>query len=134
MKENQLSIEIDKPVGVAFAFAITPPNSKLWIPGVIDEKTSEWPIRPGTIYRLKNADGKWSEVVVKRTKKNKLVEWEISQGTYFCRYDFQIISSTSCRLDYKEWVTEGIIETPFTQEILDRLKRAIENSNQLTSF
>ncbi len=65
MKENILSIDITKPLAVAFAFAVTPPNSKLWIPGIIDEETNEWPVRPGTIYRLKNADGNWSEVVVK---------------------------------------------------------------------
>jgi len=78
MKENTLSIEIAKPLEYAFAFAITPPNSKLWIPGIIDEETSEWPVRPGTVYKLKNADGHWSEVVVKQIKTNTMIKWEIN--------------------------------------------------------
>lgn len=129
MKENILRIDIAKPLEVAFAFAITPPNSKLWIPGVIDEETNEWPVQPGTVYRLKNTNGDWSEVIVKQIEQNKMVEWEIADGTYYCRYDFKRLSPTSCRLNYREWVTEGVIESPFTQETLDRLKAAIENSD-----
>lgn len=127
MKENTLTIEISKPLEVAYAFAITPPNSKLWIPGIIDEETSEWPTRPGTVYRLKNAEGEWSEVVVKQIKKNKMVEWEIAEDTYSCRYDFKSLSSTSCQLTYREWVIEGTIENPFPQKVLDGLKQAIES-------
>jgi hypothetical protein len=127
MKENVLSIEIAKPLEIAFTFAITPPNSKLWIPGIIDEETSEWPVRPGTIYRLKNTQGEWSEVIVKQIEQNKMVKWEIAEGTYYCKYDFERLSPRSCRLNYREWVTEGTIQNPFSQETLEGLKRAIED-------
>lgn len=126
MQENLLSIDIAKPLKAVFAFAITPPNSKLWIPGVIDEQTSEWPVVSGTVYRLKNTDGEWSEVTVKRIESNKLVEWEIAEGAYHCRYDFEALSPTACRLKYHEWVTEGTLEAPFTQQVLDGFKAAIE--------
>lgn len=128
MKESVLSININKPIEAAFTFAITPPNSTLWIPGITEEETSEWPVRVGTVYRLKDADGKWSEVSVKQIEKNEMIEWEIRGGTYYCRYDFKSLSRTSCRLDYREWVTQGVIDNPFTQEILNKLKSATERS------
>ncbi len=51
-----------------------------------------------------------------------MVEWEIAQGTYYCRYDFEAPSPSTCRLEYREWVTQGIIKDPFTQHTLDRLR------------
>lgn len=128
MRENTISITIDKPVDFAFAFAITPPNSTLWIPNIVEEKTSEWPVQVGTIYRLKNDAGKWSEVIVEQIKKNTTVVWATIDRSFHCRYSFEAVSPISCRLEYHEWVNEGVLKEPFTQTILDGLKLAIENS------
>jgi len=41
MKQKKLTIQIHKPVADVFAFCIKPPKAKLWVPNIIDEKTSE---------------------------------------------------------------------------------------------
>ena len=102
MKENTLTIHISKPASVAFTFAITPPNSTLWIPGVVEEKTSEWPVQIGTIYRLKNNKGEWSEVTVEQIKKNRIVEWVTNDRNFHCTYSFTLVSPASCALEYRE--------------------------------
>ncbi len=45
MQKNKLDIKINKPVSEVFKFTITPPNSAKWIPRVINEETSDWPIK-----------------------------------------------------------------------------------------
>lgn len=125
MKENVLQIEIRKPVEVAFAFAVTPPNSKRWIPGVIDEKTNEWPVKKGTIYTLIHNDGRSSTVVVRDVEVDSFIEWTIKDH-YFCRYEFEVLGSDLCQLTYREYVTRGEIEHPFDRQTLQALKIAIE--------
>jgi hypothetical protein len=128
MQENVLTVHINKPVNIAFIFAITPPNSTLWIPGIVEEKTSEWPVQVGTSYKLKNNAGEWSEVIVEQIKQNRIVEWVTNNRNFHCKYSFKMVSPTSSELEYREWVNQGTLEEPFTQEILDGLKAAIENA------
>lgn len=126
MKNNKLTIQINKPVSVVFKFTITPPNSTLWIPGVIVEETNELPIKIGTTYSLKNERGEWSRVTVVAIIENELVEWVSEDENYHCRYRFKKFNNNSMKFEYFEWVNKGEITDPFTVRILTKLKEILE--------
>lgn len=126
MKKNTLEIIINRAVAEVFVFAITPPNSTKWIPGVVKEETDEFPIRVGTVYSLTDTEGNVSKVKVIALEEDKMVEWVSEDGNYHCRYVFKPINKDSCEMEYLEWVNEGKIEGPFTGSILQGLKRVLE--------
>ena len=123
---NTLTIEVNKPVDELYAFAINPANTPKWIDTISVEETNEWPIQLGTIYRNRGEASEWTEYVVTALKENELFELKEKDGGYRVRYTFTPLSPTSSRLEYSEFVEGGEIEQPFTQEILDKLKRVIE--------
>lgn len=126
MKDNRLTIQIKKPIDEVFSFTTTPPNSTLWIKSVIKEETNEWPIRIGTVYKLQNKNGEYSEVVVAALKENKFVEWISKDQVYHCRYTFKTIDKNTTELEYYEWVDKGELEEPFTLDVLKKLKSVVE--------
>jgi hypothetical protein len=127
MRENKLTIQINKPIHEVFKFTITPPNSTLWIPSVVKEETNEWPIRIGTIYKLQNNKSERSEVIVANLKENEFIEWISKDKNYHCRYTFKIIDKDISELEYAEWVDRGQIDEPFTLEVLEKLKLVLED-------
>lgn len=126
MKEVTLTIEVNKPVSELYAFAINPANTPKWIDSIVIEETNEWPIQLGTVYRNRGESGGWAEYIVTALKENELFELKEKDGGYRVRYTFTPLSPTSSRLEYSELVEEGEIEQPFTQGVLDKLKRVIE--------
>jgi len=126
MKKNKLSIIINKDIPTIFNFVITPPNSTKWIPGVVVEKTSHWPIKIGTIYYLTDRNGGVSEVIVEKFIKNKIVGWKSKDGRYHCEYRFKKIDNSKTKFIYNEWVDEGEIDGPFTIKTLNILKSILE--------
>lgn len=134
MKDNKLTIKISKPVKEVFSFTITPPNSTLWIDSVIHEETNEWPVRKGTVYKLQDKDGQFTEVTVTTIKENNFIEWISKDQNYHCRYSFKPIGKNSTILNYHEWVEKGQIKEPFTKKLLEQLKTVIENEDQLSGI
>ncbi len=126
MKVNKLTVSISRLVKDVFSFVITPPNSTRWIPGVIKEKTSELPIRIGTIYHLTNKQGKVSAVTVRDIKENEMVEWVSQDKNYHCRYILKSLGESKTEFEYSEWVDGGEIKEPFTIDVLEKLKRVLE--------
>lgn len=126
MKENKLTIRINKPVHEVYLFTITPPNSIRWIDGVIGEETNEWPVKKGTVYILQTKDGGFSEITIIDIKSNEFVEWISKDRNYHCRYAFKPISETMTELEYHEWVDDGELKEPFSLEILQKLKSVLE--------
>jgi hypothetical protein len=127
MQDNKLTIQINRPIHEVFNFTITPPNSTLWIPNVVEEKTNNWPIHNGTIFFLKDHNGDISEVCIKNIIINKMVEWISKDKNYHCRYKFKSIDKNSTELEYYEWVDNGILKEPFIKEILQKLKLVLES-------
>lgn len=126
MRDNKLTIRINKPVQEVFAFTITPPNSTLWINSIDKEETNEWPIRVGTMYKLQDNKGEYSEVIVTAIKENKIVEWVSKNKNYHCRYTYRSIDKNTSELEYFEWVDKGELEDPFDLKILQKLKSVIK--------
>lgn len=126
MKDNKLTVRINKPVEEVFAFTITPPNSTLWLPATVKEETDEWPAKIGTIYTLTDKAGAEFKVVVTALRDNQLVEWSMLDGSYHCRYTFRAVEDQVSELEYFEWVDSGELDEPFTQKTLNKLKQILE--------
>ena len=59
-------------------------------------------------------------------EENKIFQLKQRNSFYSVRYDYQSISADTTKLIYTEWVEEGDLESPFTQEVLENLKQIIE--------
>jgi hypothetical protein len=126
MKENKLIIQINKPVSEVFTFTTNLENTPFWIDSIISEETNEWPAKQGTIYKNKDKNGNWSEYVVRKWEENKMFILDKKASNYHVQYIFTPINENSTKLDYYEWVDEGELDDPFTQDILEKLKSVLE--------
>jgi len=127
MKENKISIQINRPVSEIFDFTIDPNNTHKWIDIVEKEETNEWPVKIGSIYRNVNTLGEWTEYVLTGFDENKLFELATKEGEYHVRYTYTPITESSSELEYFEWVDEGELTSPFSQVVLERLKELLES-------
>ncbi len=128
MRENHLSILISRPIADVFSFTVTPPNSTLWIPDIVDEKIDTPSVIEGTVYDLTDKKGLVSKVVVSRIKKNEYVEWVSSDRSYHCRYTYTLINEQTTKLEYYEWDDNKDLAEPFTIKVLEQLKKVLESS------
>jgi len=126
LKKNKLVVTIHKPVARVFEFLLDPAKSPLWVESFVREETSDWPVREGTVYRNLNRDGVWNEYTVTAIESNKLLILRASDGNYHVRYTFAPVSDTQTELEYYEWVIRGVLDKPFTQEVLSKLKNVVE--------
>ena len=128
MNSNKLVVEIKKPVGEVFAYAIDPRNTHKWINFIVKEETNEWPVGIGSEYANQNQAGKWSGYKVTGFEKDKLFELTSKDGNYHVRYTFIPMDNKSCTLDYYEWVDNGELENPFLNSHLLKLKSLLETN------
>lgn len=127
MKQNRITIKINKTPKEIFDFYINPINTPLWLDSIVHEKTNEWPIKIGTIYWNQNEQGLWMEYIVTDLKENEIYELVSKDGNYHVRYTHKLINNNSSELEYFEWVDKGELEEPFTLDILKKLKTVLEN-------
>lgn len=123
MNENKLIIVINKPLNEVFAFCITPPKAKLWVPGIIDEKTNEWPAKIGTIYTEYKDDDTSFNIIVVDYSEYDYIEWKTEDDNYHVRYTFTSIDKNTTQLEYAE---SGVVDKPFTQDVLEKMKQVLE--------
>ncbi len=127
MKENEISIEINRPVAEVFEFTVNPKNAHLWIDDIVETKTDEFPVQLGTEYKDVNRAGDWTEYKVVQFKQNKMFELKQKNGLYHVLYRYEPISNNKTKLTYLEWVDDGNLENPFTLSVLKKLKKSIEH-------
>jgi hypothetical protein len=127
MKEKKLVIQIHRLPKDIIAFTLNPLNTPKWINSIISETTNEWPPRVGTIYRNQNVNGLWSEYKVIALQDDKMFEFISTSSPYHVRYTLRPINPDTTELEYVEWMEEGELEQPFTLDILQKLKGALEH-------
>lgn len=125
MKEKKLIIQIHRSPKDIIAFLLDPKNTPEWIDSIIKEETSEWPPKVGTIYRNQNKNGAWSEYKVIALQ-DDMFEFKSTSLTYHVRYTLRPINPDTTELEYVEWMEEGELDKPFTLDILQKLKTALE--------
>ena len=114
MKDLRLKIAIDKPVSEVFEFTTNPNNTHLWVPGISEEVTNEWPVKVGSIYKNTSDGTNWSEYVVSKFEKDKVFVFDKLNSSYHVQYTFVPLSDSQTELEYYEWMDEGELDGPFT--------------------
>lgn len=129
MKENKITIVINRPVEEIFEFTINPKNTPLWITHIKEEIADSYPPKVGTIYKNTTDFKKWDSYTVINFEKNKTFTMKSSDNNYSVRYTYKRLDYTRSEMEYFEWVTKGEIENPFTQPVLKKLKDVIEKAD-----
>lgn len=127
MRENKLTVRINKSVPKVFAFLLNPENTPFWINSIAKEEVNEKPTKLGTIYRNVDKNGKWSKYSVTAYEENKLFVFTSEDKNYSVKYTFRHIDDNVTELEYYEWAEKGDLEEPFSQEILNKLKSVLES-------
>lgn len=128
MKDKRLNILIIKSVKDVFEFTINPANTPKWIDDIVIEETNEFPPKLGTIYRNKNKLGNWNEYEITTYVKDKMFELKRKNGFYYVRYTFKPTKEGYCNFEYYEWVTKGQLDDTFSDKVLQKLKKIVENN------
>lgn len=126
MRENKLTIQIDKPINKVFAFVINPNNTHKWVDSIVFEQTNEWPVKVGTIYKNKGTNNILSKYILIEYKENDMFVMKNNNNNYYVKYTLRSINNRVTELEYYEWVKSGNLENPFTYDVLKKLKSILE--------
>lgn len=126
MKENKISIIIDKPISEVFDFTINPQNTHLWIPFILEEVADKYPPEINTQYKNRGIDNNWNKYKVVDFKKDKVFILSDLLGNYFVKYTYRKLNGHKTEMEYFEWMNDGDLSNPFTVNILEKLKKVME--------
>ena len=129
MKENRITIAINKPIAEVFEFTTNPKNTHLWIPSIQEEIAEEYPPKINTKYKNRTKDSDWDFYKVVKFEKNKIFFLSDLNENYFVRYTYKKINNTKTEMEYFEWVKTGELKYPFTAYILQNLKSVLEDKS-----
>lgn len=126
MKDNKLTIRIQKPVSEVFEFTTNPENTPKWIDSIDKEEVSSVEVEIGTRYTNWSREGNENTYFVSEYEKNKVFQLDSSDGGYKVKYTYRLISGSETELEYFEWDESGELKDPFKQESMEKLKRIME--------
>jgi uncharacterized protein YndB with AHSA1/START domain len=126
MKDNKLTIRIQKPVSEVFKFTTNPENTPKWIDSIDKEEVSSVEVEVGTRYTNWSKDGTENTYFVSEYEKDKVFQLDSSDGGYKVKYTYRLISGNETELEYLEWDKSGEPKNPFKQETMEKLKKIME--------
>ena|SRR5579872_6811458 len=128
MRDNKLSIVINRPVKEVYSYTLNPENTHLWIDFIDEEVSSSWPPKVGTTYRNRaSGNERWRHFKIIELKNNKTFTLEDPKGNFHVRYSFKQLNDNSTEFEYHEWTTYADLESLFPMRHLDKLKSILEN-------
>lgn len=127
MKDNKLTIQINKPALQVYAFTLDPKNTPRWIDDSAREETNEWPPKVGTIYKNTGKNGAVLTFIMTEIVPNDYFELTSDDGKYHCRYTFRDLGDSTTEYEYHEWQDDGDLEYVMPREVLEKLKKVLES-------
>lgn len=121
MKVLKRTITINKPVAIAFDFAINPENTPKWVDSIVAEQTNEWPVKIGTMYRNQRTNAEWSEYEVVAFQPNKTFVLQQKQDDFYVGYTFKPTEDDATELEYSIWSEKKELPVLLTESVLSSL-------------
>jgi len=131
MKKNKITVIIDKPIDKVFEFTTNPQNTHLWIPSIKEEVAEEYPPKINTKYKNRGEKSSWDYYKVVEFQKNKVFVLSDLDENYFVKYTYRKLNERKTEMEYFEWMNEGGLSNPFTENILMNLKKTMEKNNEI---
>jgi len=126
MRENKITVIIDKAIDEVFEFTTNPKNTHLWIPSISEEVADEYPPKINTEYRNRGNNTDWNKYKVVDFEKNKVFILFNLEDKYFVKYSYRKLDDNKTEMEYFEWMIEGELSSPFTEDIFGNLKKVME--------
>ena len=128
MQENKITIIINKPIEEVFEFTTNPKNTHLWIPSIDEEIAEEYPPKIGTQYKNRGNDSDWDFYKVVEFQNNKIFTLSDLENNYHVKYSYRKINDNQTEMEYFEWMKNGELNNPFTDDIIQKLKSVMESN------
>ena len=126
MRKNKISIIISKSINEVFEFTTNPKYTSLWIPSIQEEIATEYPPKIGTLYKNHDKNSDWDFYKVLEYEQDKIFFLSDLQENYQVRYTYKKLNENQTKMEYFEWMKEGQLKNPFSQNILQNLKETLE--------
>ena len=128
MQENKITIIINKPIEDVFEFTTNPKNTHLWIPSIEEEIAEEYPPKIGTQYKNRESNSDWDFYKVVEFQENKIFTLTDLDENYSVKYTYRRLNDNQTEMEYFEWMKNGELSNPFTEDIIQKLKSVMENN------
>ena len=128
MRENKITVIINKTVEDVFEFTTNPKNTHLWIPSIQEEIAEEYPPKISTQYKNRGQKSDWDYYKVLEFELNKIFTLSDLNNNYHVRYTYKKLGNKQTKIEYYEWMKNGELKNPFTKDILQNLKSVLEKS------
>lgn len=125
MKENKLTIVINKPIHNVFEFSTNPKNTHLWVDSIKEEIADSYPPKVGTNYKNRWNTETRDFYKVLEFEQDKLFTLSDLDENYHVRYTYKTIGEKT-EMEYFEWMTNGNLSNPYTKNVLEKLKSIME--------
>ncbi len=126
MRENKVTIVINRPIEDVFEFTTNPKNTHLWIPSIQEEISDRFPPKIGTRYKNRGVNSDWDFYKVAEYDLNKIFTLSDLDENYHVKYTYRKLKNNQTEMEYFEWMKNGELKNPFTQDILEKLKSVME--------
>lgn len=127
MRENKLTIFINKPVKEVFDYSLESNNVPKWIIQIKEEIPEERPVKLGTQLRNIGVNSKeWNKYEMIEFEPPKTFTLKKLNGDYFVKYTCSY-KDGGTEFEYFEWAENGDLDALMEMSALELLKEQIEN-------
>lgn len=127
MRENKLTIFINKPVKEVFDYSLESNNVPKWIIQIKEEIPEERPVKLGTQLRNIGVNSKeWNKYEMIEFEPPKTFTLKKLNGDYFVKYTCSE-KDEGTEFEYFEWAENGDLDALMEMSALELLKEQIEN-------